>query len=250
MKERLTKPEKGNKYYIRKANGGYNPCIKGSPTDKDCNVLANCVGYATGRFNEIGEYNECKYLGNANAENFTKFCKSQGLELGQVPKQGACMVWEGKGTKAGHVCSVERVISGTEVLTSESGYGDKRIFWTKTRKKGNGNWGAGTNYIFKGFIYNPAIKDNWTKGTYITLFSKYIRTSPKVANNYVLVKDCMASVKPKLTSQKPNDKAKFKIGVTVELTAFEYDSKGNLWGKMKNTWICVKDSTGDQVVKK
>ena len=93
-------------------------------------------------------------------------------------------------------------------------------------------------------------EDYWTKGKYKTLVSKYIRTSPKVANNYVLVKECMASVKPKLTSQKPNDKARFKIGVTVELTAFEYDSKGNLWARMKNSYICVKDSTGDQVVKK
>lgn len=52
---RKTKPEKGNKYYIRKANGGYSPCIKGNPTDKNCNVLCNCVGYAVGRFNEIAD---------------------------------------------------------------------------------------------------------------------------------------------------------------------------------------------------
>ena len=62
FKMRTSKPEAGNKYYITKANGGYSDAIKGSPTDKDCDVLSNCVGYAYGRFNEIGGYGYCKYL--------------------------------------------------------------------------------------------------------------------------------------------------------------------------------------------
>ena len=41
FKMRTTKPEKGNKYYNTKGNGGYSNAIKGSPTDKDCNVLSN-----------------------------------------------------------------------------------------------------------------------------------------------------------------------------------------------------------------
>ena len=91
----------------------------------------------------------------------------------------------------------------------------------------------------------------WTTGTYITLKSKYIRTSPKVAtNNYVKVKECRPDIKPKLTSNKPNDKARFKVGVEVEITGFSTDGKGNLWGKLSNTWICVYDSTGNQVRKK
>ena len=53
FKPRMTKPESGNPYYNTLAAGGYSGCIKGSPTDKGCNVLANCVGYAAGRFNEI-----------------------------------------------------------------------------------------------------------------------------------------------------------------------------------------------------
>lgn len=51
---RTTKPGAGNKYYIRKASGGYSDAVKGSPVDAQCDVLANCVGYAVGRFNEIG----------------------------------------------------------------------------------------------------------------------------------------------------------------------------------------------------
>lgn len=158
---RTTKPEAGNKYYITKANGGYSGAIKGSPTDKDCDVLANCVGYAYGRFNEIGGYGYCKYLKPVNAENFMNYkgdCKT-----GQAPKVGACMVWR-KGTSsgsdgAGHVAIVEKVISSTEVITSESGYGSKKPFWNSTRKKGSGNWGAGSAYTFLGFIYNPAVPD-------------------------------------------------------------------------------------------
>lgn len=157
-KPRLTKPEKGNPYYNTKANGGYSNAIKGKPTDPDCDVLANCVGYAYGRFNEIGGYGSCKYLAPVNAENFIQYAGD--LEVGQTPRVGACMVWRKGNTLsnsdgAGHVAIVEKVVSNTEVLTSESGWNSK-AFWTKTRKKGNGNWGAGAAYTFLGFIYNPA----------------------------------------------------------------------------------------------
>lgn len=41
---RTTKPGAGNKNYITTGAGGWSTCIKGSPTDSQCNVLANCVG--------------------------------------------------------------------------------------------------------------------------------------------------------------------------------------------------------------
>lgn len=158
--ERLTKPGAGNKYYIRKASGGYSDAIKGSPADPECDVLANCVGYAYGRFNEIGCWGSCKYLSPVNAENFMQSRGS--LEVSQTPQLGACMVWQKGATLsgsdgAGHVAIVERVISDTEVLTSESGYGSSKPFWTQTRKKGSdGNWGQASGYKFLGFILNPA----------------------------------------------------------------------------------------------
>ena len=156
---RTTKPGAGNKYYIRKASGGWNPAIKGKPTDKNCDVLANCVGYAIGRFNEIGGYGKCKYLRSANAENFIQYAGD--LEVGQTPKLGAVAVWKKGATLsgsdgAGHVAIVEKIISDTQIVTSESGYGAANPFWTQTRTKGNGNWGAGSAYTFLGFIYNPA----------------------------------------------------------------------------------------------
>ena len=162
-KPRLTKPEAGNKYYITKSRGGYSDAIQGKPTDPNCNVLANCVGYAYGRFNEIGGYGYCKYLRPVNAENFIQY--ASGLSVGQTPKLGACMVWR-KGASlsgsdgAGHVAIVEKVISSTQIVTSESGYNSSTPFWTKTRYKGNGNWGAGAGYTFLGFIYNPAVSDS------------------------------------------------------------------------------------------
>ena len=63
---------------------------------------------------------------------------------------------------AGHVAIVEKVVSPTEVITSESGYGSAKPFWTQTRTKGSGNWGANSSYKFLGFIYNPAVKDGET----------------------------------------------------------------------------------------
>ena len=161
---RTTRPEAGNKYYITKNNGGYSYAIKGNPTDKQNDVLSNCVGYAYGRFNEIGGYGYCKYLSPVNAERFPQY-NNTGIPMGDTPKLGACMVWRGgptlqSGDGVGHVAIVEKVISSTEVITSESGWGSKNPFWTATRKKGNGNWGAGSGYKFLGFIYNPAVKDD------------------------------------------------------------------------------------------
>lgn len=165
FKPRTTKPEAGNKYYITKSKGGYSNAIQGKPTDPDCDVLSNCVGYAVGRFNEIGGWGSCKYLSPVNAENFIQY--AGGLKVGQTPQLGACMVWRKGATLsnsdgAGHVAIVEKIISSTQIVTSESGWGASKPFWTQTRNKGNGNWGAGSGYTFLGFIYNPAVSDSGT----------------------------------------------------------------------------------------
>ena len=181
--ERTSKPGAGNKYYIRKVNGGYSYAIAGYPMDKECDVLSNCVGYAYGRFNEIGGYGYCKYLAPVNAENFMQYKGS--CKTGQTPRPGACMVWQrGKTLSgsdgAGHVAIVERVIGENEVYTSESGYGT-RAFWNQTRKKGtDGNWGAGADYKFLGFIYNPAVAEVSTPTAGNTANSAAIRPGDRV----------------------------------------------------------------------
>lgn len=164
FKMRTTKPEAGNKYYITKARGGYSNAIQGKPVDPNCDVLSNCVGYAYGRFNEIGGYGYCKYLSPVNAEKFMQYKGS--LSTGQTPQVGACMVWRKGATLngsdgAGHVAIVEKVVSPTQVITSESAYGGK-AFYTQTRNKGAGNWGMGNTYTFLGFIYNPAVSGTTT----------------------------------------------------------------------------------------
>ena len=127
--------------------------------------MANCVGYASGRFNEI--INEArqttgctyKYL-NCNAEWFIERAKQAGLQIGSTPKVGAIMCWQkgtvdGGGDGAGHVAIVERVYSSSKVYTSESGYGGT-AFWNQDRSNSNGRWGIGSGYSFRGFIYLPS----------------------------------------------------------------------------------------------
>ena len=145
------------KCFNNSANGGVSTCIKGSPTDGVCNVLANCVGWAAGRFNQIYNIlmntpNQMKYPFNCNAGKFVDAAKQFGLSVGTEPQIGAIMCWKKSG--AGHVAIVERVDAADKVYTSESGYSYKK-FWNQNRVKGSGNWGeAGT---FLGFIYNPAV---------------------------------------------------------------------------------------------
>lgn len=160
---RTSKPS-GNKNFITTGAGGWNTCIKGYPTDAGANVLANCVGYASGRFNEI--INEArgttgctyKYL-NCNAEGFIERAKSAGLQIGSTPRVGAIMCWQKGATLsgndgAGHVAIVEKVYNNSSVYTSESGYGGT-AFWNQNRSNSNGRWGIGSGYTFRGFIYLP-----------------------------------------------------------------------------------------------
>ena len=159
---RTSKPSVGNKFFITKSKGGYSLCIQGNPTDSQCNVLANCVGYACGRFNEIIGSMKYPYL-NCNAENFIERAKQSGLTVVPYPTLGGIMVWQ-KGASlsgndgAGHVAVVERIDSANQIYTSESGYGSS-AFWNSIRTNSNGRWGLGGGYTFRGCIVNPAIGD-------------------------------------------------------------------------------------------
>jgi len=161
FKPRLTKPEAGNPYYNRLATGGYSGAIMGSPRCEGTDVLANCVGYAAGRFNEIigkGKYVYFQYP--PNAEDFYDTAIAAGLEVGTKPQLGAIICWaKGKtwtsADGAGHVAVVEEIKSDGSIITSESGYGCTNPFWTTHRYRESGNWGAGTQYRFLGFIYQP-----------------------------------------------------------------------------------------------
>ena len=166
MEIRTTKP-KNNKFYNTISNGGVSECIKGYPTSSDSDVLANCVGYACGRFNEIIGEMKYPYL-NCNAEDFIDRAKSfYNLEISSVPTVGGIMVWRKGNTHndsdgAGHVAIVEKIIDENTIYTSESGYGSA-YFWNATRKNDNGNWGMNLSYTFIGCIKNPSIKEEIIK---------------------------------------------------------------------------------------
>lgn len=150
-------------YYNTSANNGQSTCIVGKPTNSTCNVLSNCVGWANARFNHIYSLlsgdKTMKYKGfHSDAGKMFELASQYSLQTGQTPQAGAIMVW-GKNGGAGHVAIVEKVVSSTEVVTSESGY-NSYVFKNKTRKKSdnNGNWGGSSAYYFKGFVYNPAVQ--------------------------------------------------------------------------------------------
>ncbi len=154
---RLTRPESGNKYYIRKASGGYSTAIKGSPADSACDVLANCVGYAVGRFHEIAQRPAFDLLDAVNAENLFANAQKHGLKTGNQPALGALIVWQKGATLsgsdgAGHVGVVEQILGGGRIVASESGWGAINPFWTAhydspyTYKSG---------YKLLGFVYQP-----------------------------------------------------------------------------------------------
>lgn len=162
FKPRATMPETGNKYFLRKGSGGYNPCIKGSDKNgSSCtgrDVLPNCVGFAVGRFNEICGTGACIYLASVNAERMAQIAKEQGLTVCKTPTFGGCMVWA-KGSAgnsadgAGHVAIVEGVNPDGSILTADSAWKGP-AFYTKIRT--GANWSQNSGYSYLGCIVNPA----------------------------------------------------------------------------------------------
>ena len=152
---RLSRPTAGNKYYIQIASGGYSTAIKGSPTDSQCNVLSNCVGYAVGRFHEIADRPQFDLIDPVNAENLFENAKRHNLRTGTTPELGALIVWQkGQTLKpddgAGHVAVVEAIAEDGTITTSESGYGCTNPFWTAKYKP---PYYGGQGYTLLGFIY-------------------------------------------------------------------------------------------------
>jgi len=201
FKNRTTKPNRSDLEYVRIASGGWSKCVVGNPKDYECDTLANCVGYACGRFNEV--YNEItgnvgmKYADlNCNAEAFPDRVKAvyPELQMGSTPKAGAIIVWR-KGSSstgsdgAGHVEFVEEVIDDHTIKTSASSYGGT-TFYTATRTYNNGNWVNWANYYFRCFIYNPAVTDNivepverdkYTPQVEVTISNLRIRSNPSTS---------------------------------------------------------------------
>lgn len=179
MTPQLVIPAAGNPYYNTKRTGGYSPCILGNPQrrDKGLNVLPNCVGYAVGRFNEIGGYGSCKWLGSTNACNFISLAQRQGLTISRDPVPGGIMVWKGGKTGEGHVAVVEMPVKDGKVVTSESEYyGKPFVIYTRSGTDWrDGCYWMGSSYTYLGCIVNPAVEDDMTKDETLKLIEKTIR---------------------------------------------------------------------------
>ena len=252
---RKTKPEKGNKFYNTKSNGGYSLCIQGNPTDSGCNVLANCVGYACGRFNEIIGSMKYPYL-NCNAENFIERAKSAGLEVVNYPVLGGIMVMQKGSTLsgndgAGHVYIVEDIYSDGSIYTSESGYGGS-AFWNSRRYNTNGRWGHASGYSFRGCIVNPAVGKVTTreenKPTPAPSTGKF-KIGDKVVLNGTLYTSSTGDTKGKTVKDKVTNITRYAAGAK-----HPYNTTGDL-GWMNESDISLysepkKESfkTGDVVV--
>ena len=103
-------------------------------------------------------------------------------------------------------------------------------------------------------IGNKTFDNEWDAGLYVTLKSKYLRTSPEVkTNNKIKYNGLLKEVKVKCTKD-VQGYAKWKVNEELELVEFVSDKKGNLWGRRPgvntDTWLCVRDNTGNQVAKK
>ena len=164
MNARTTLPEYGNPFYNTKSVGGYSYCIVGEPTCDGRNVLANCVGYACGRFNEIIGSMKYPYL-NCNAQNFIYRAREEypDLQITDYPTLGGIMVFKKIGENYGHVFIVEKLVDSNTIYTSESAWHGKAFFNAHRYK--SSNWSM-SGYEYLGNIVNPAIGDvHWVDPT-------------------------------------------------------------------------------------
>lgn len=243
MKTRTTKPN-NNPYYITTDKGGFSKCIKGKPTDKGANVLANCVGYANGRFAEIIDENKIKYQFIMNAKSFIKYAKQWGLEISDVPTLGGIMVFDNK-KNGGHVCVVEELKSKNSIYTSESSWKGK-AFFNKTRNKDE-NWNMGKNYEFLGCIVNPKIGkvifEDVKKVNYETQYDMYVRTGPSTKYGVKLVKQMTKDGQKNAVNKNPNALATYKKGTIF--TALEiYENNSGTWARTPSGFVCIIGSNG------
>lgn len=221
---RLSRPEAGNKYYIRVSSGGYSTAIKGKPTDKDCDVLHNCVGYAVGRFHEIANRPQFDLIDCVNAENIFSNAKMHGLKTGDTPKLGALIVWRKGDTLsgsdgAGHVAVVEKINPDGSIITSESGYNCNNAFWTTKRYKPYSN---GSGYSLLGFVYQPERGEIMYKGINVSAHQNRIDWG-KVKTDFAILRAGYGKLETQKDKQFENNYAGAKAaGIPVGAYWYSY----------------------------
>ena len=119
-------------------------------------LTGNCVGYSWGRFVELCGTKSCN-LSTRDAGKWWGYTED-GYERGQTPRLGAVICWRKPGD-CGHVAIVEKINPDGSIVTSNSAYGGRR-FYTQTLYPPSYSWSK--NFIFQGFIYNPAVTEYGT----------------------------------------------------------------------------------------
>lgn len=166
MQPRIEKPQAGNKYYINKRDGGYNPA-SGNPNrkNKELTALPNCIAIYSW-FNEVGQKGQVYLKKPWYPYAVINAAKKEGLEVTKEPTAGGIMVWTGGKSGEGHVGGCAVVYDKDHILTVESEYYGKD--WTAfNRTKGDGNWRGGCywmdgSYKYQGCIKNPFIEEDMT----------------------------------------------------------------------------------------
>lgn len=228
---RKSKPKSGNPFFNTVGSGGYSGCITGSGGGvSGLTVLPNCVGFANGAFNEtldsVLKRNKQYFNLSTNAENFieraetyigTKLTPKDNSSLEIIfdksyihkaegdkkdlstPTVGSIMVWrKGKTLKdedgAGHVAYVYEQVDEDTVLTAESGWSGS-AFWTQTRKRGEGNWGSGSAYTYRGYIENPVVPKDIIPSNYPAEITEVIdHLKQDTDNPYITINGCMNGI--------------------------------------------------------
>lgn len=213
--------------FINKTRGKYNdvPWAK-----KQTNLYKECVSLVQCYLKEVlGQPAKAR----GNAKDWTKTYVNEGL--GKIVSKG----------KYGDI-----------VVFNKGKYGHIAIFIDNNTIYDQYN-GAKANYRKMGknpiFIRpNVTVEPYFVKGKYKPKYEKCVRLSPKVSTNRIKTKDLMSSVQDICVTDK-NGYAKTRIGSTWEFVSFVFDSNFNIWAKRKgiNTdlYVCVQDSTGNQVTK-
>lgn len=236
--KRTTAPSASDKNWIHTSKGGKNSCIPISGNS----VLPNCVGYAWGRFMEI--LGRTPKLSRNNAEDWWAY--NDGYARGQAPKLGAVACWRkgkaGTGTDgAGHVAIVEEIYSDGSFLTSNSAYKGTRFY---TQKIGANK--ALSGYTFQGFIYNPAVSAEGSRGNYnvgeeyeITVSAGLkVRTGP--GTSYAQKK------RSALTADGQKNAASGNMAVLkkgTDVTCMVVKTSGSyVWMQIPSGWICAEEN--------
>ena len=190
-------PSSSDKNFINTSYGGYAHCIKRNSKGY---TLPNCVAFAHGMWlktitDAVGldmarsiEARMCR----GNAEAYWAY--DDGFERGQTPKLNAIMVWEGKGSLAGHVMTVTEIKDNGDVIGTGSDYSGAK-FYTRTYYASKGYNFSGS-YVFKGFIYcpyefaytvgEPVERDTERDQVEISISNLRARSAPALAGSVVM----------------------------------------------------------------